>query len=305
MDWLTDPGLWNSRWVFQRGLALIYLVAFVAAARQFRGLLGSTGLTPIPRFLASHSMRESPSLFHLRYSDRLFALVSWCGAAIALAVLLGAADRLPLAACMAVWALLWVLYLSIVNVGQTWYRFGWESLLLEAGFLAVFLGNPHTVAPPVLVLWLLRWVLFRVEFGAGLIKMRGDPCWRRPDLPLLPPRDPADARPAQLVLPPPAPTVAPGGGARPTTSPSSSCRSLLFAPQPVASIAAALMIVTQLWLVPSGNFAWLNWITIVLACSVVDGSWWAAALPGRSAGDVGTGVVRDRDGDAVRRSSPC
>ena len=60
MDWLTDPGLWNSRWVFQRGLALIYLVAFVAAARQFRGLLGSTGLTPIPRFLASHSVREAP-----------------------------------------------------------------------------------------------------------------------------------------------------------------------------------------------------------------------------------------------------
>ena len=69
----------------------------------------------------------------------------------------------------------------------------------------------------------------------------------------------------------------------------------LFLPQPVASIAAPLMIATQLWLCLSGNFAWLNWITIVLACSVVDGSWSAAALPGRSAGDVGTGVVRDRD----------
>ena len=41
---------------------------------------------------------------------------------------------------MAVWALLWVLYLSIVNVGQIWYGFGWESLLLETGFLAIFLG---------------------------------------------------------------------------------------------------------------------------------------------------------------------
>ena len=78
---------------------------------------------------------------------------------------------------MAVWALLWVLYLSIVNVGQIWYSFGWESLLLETGFLAIFLG-PATVEPPVLTLWLLRWVLFRVEFGAGLIKLRGDPCWR-------------------------------------------------------------------------------------------------------------------------------
>lgn len=78
---------------------------------------------------------------------------------------------------MAWWAVLWALYLSIVNVGQTWYGFGWESLLLETGFLAVFLGNERT-APPVIVLWLMRWVLFRVEFGAGMIKLRGDRCWR-------------------------------------------------------------------------------------------------------------------------------
>ncbi len=44
---------------------------------------------------------------------------------------------------------------------------------------------------------------------------------------------------------------------------------LLFTPQPIATVAASLMIVTQLWLVLSGNFAWLNWITIVLALSAV------------------------------------
>src|SRR5207237_4337562 len=71
----------------------------------------------------------------------------------------------------------WVLYLSIVNVGQRWYGFGWESLLLEAGFIAIFLGNNET-APPLLAIFLARWLLFRVEFGAGLIKLRGDSCWR-------------------------------------------------------------------------------------------------------------------------------
>ena len=74
----------------------------------------------------------------------------------------------------AVWLALWALYLSIVNVGQTFYGFGWETLLLEAGFLAVFLG-PAGTAPPTLVLWLYRWLLFRVEFGAGL-----DQAARRP-----------------------------------------------------------------------------------------------------------------------------
>ncbi len=55
----------------------------------------------------------------------------------------------------------------------------------------------------------------------------------------------------------------------------------LFAPQPVAGVAAAVMIVTQLWLVASGNFAWLNWLTIVLAFSVLPDAWLAPVLPGR------------------------
>src|SRR4051794_8585849 len=78
---------------------------------------------------------------------------------------------------MLIWLTLWVLYLSIVNIGQVFYGFGWESLLLEAGFLAIFLG-PASIAPPIVIIWLIRWLLFRVEFGAGLIKLRGDPCWR-------------------------------------------------------------------------------------------------------------------------------
>src|SRR5207248_8444897 len=78
---------------------------------------------------------------------------------------------------MLAWFVMWVLYLSIVNVGQVFYGFGWETLLCEAGFLAIFLGPSHTV-PPTLVLLAFRWLVFRVEFGAGLIKLRGDPCWR-------------------------------------------------------------------------------------------------------------------------------
>jgi hypothetical protein len=72
---------------------------------------------------------------------------------------------------------LWVLYISFVNVGQTFYAFGWESILLEACFYAIFLGSRRTT-PQTIGIWLLRWLLFRLMFGAGLIKMRGDPCWR-------------------------------------------------------------------------------------------------------------------------------
>ena len=169
---------------------------------------------------------------------------------------------------MALWLVPWVLYLSIVNVGQTWYGFGWESLLLEVGFLAVFLGNDE-VAPPILVLFLLRWILFRVEFGAGLIKMRGDACWRK--LTCLDFHHETQPMPGPLSwffhhLPRPLHRVE--AAANHVTQ--LAVPFLLFTPQPVATAAASLMILTQLWLVLSGNFSWLNWVTVVLALSAVE-----------------------------------
>lgn len=177
MEWFTESGYWLSRLVLQRALAAVYLVAFLGAALQFRPLIGERGMLPVPRFLRGVPFLRAPGVFQLHYSDRFFAGWAWAGVLLSGAVVAGAADAVPLWASMVLWAALWVMYLSIVNVGQTWYAFGWESLLLEAGFLAVFLGNART-DPPVLVLWLMRWLLFRVEFGAGLIKMRGDSCWR-------------------------------------------------------------------------------------------------------------------------------
>lgn len=102
-------------------------------------------MLPVPNFLRAVTFGRSPSIFHFHYSDRFFEAVCWTGAALSLAALLGLTQVVPLAACMLVWFALWVLYLSIVNVSQIWYSFGWESLLLEAGFLAIFLGNARSV----------------------------------------------------------------------------------------------------------------------------------------------------------------
>ncbi|MEU5460990.1 lipase maturation factor family protein [Streptomyces althioticus] len=267
MEWFGATEYWTSRLVFQNGLAALYLVAFLAAALQFRALIGERGMLPVPRFVARVPARRSPSLFHLHYSDRFFAGCAWAGCAVAAALLAGADALVPLWAAMLLWLVPWALYLSIVNVGQTWYAFGWESLLLEVGFLGVFLGNDE-VAPPVVVLFLLRWALFRVEFGAGLIKMRGDECWRR--LTCLDHHHETQPMPGPLSwffhrLPKPLHRVE--TAANHVTQ--LVVPFLLFAPQPVASAAAALMIATQLWLVLSGNFAWLNWVTVVLALPVV------------------------------------
>ncbi|MFC7343677.1 lipase maturation factor family protein [Saccharopolyspora griseoalba] len=267
-QWLSAPDYWSARFVVSHLLALIYLIGFTCFLRQFRGLLGSRGLTPIADHVARVPFRRSPSLFHLRSSDRWLSAVGWAGVVASLLAQL--ADLAPLWAWVALWSLLWVLYLSIVNVGQIWYSFGWESLLLEAGFLAIFLGPQH-VAPPAPALWLLCWLLFRVEFGAGLIKMRGDACWR--DLTALHYHHETQPMPGPLSrwfhwLPRPLHEVEVlANHVTQLVVPFA-----LFAPQPVAGVAAVLIVVTQLWLMLSGNFAWLNLTTIALAFAGM-GSW--------------------------------
>ena len=263
MSWFSAPQYWLSRFVFERSLAVIYGIGFLVALNQFRPLLGDRGLLPVSRFVRRVRFRDAPSLFQWRYSDRLLVGVAWVGIGLAASVVVGLPQAGPLWSSMLVWFVLWALYLSIVNVGQTFYGFGWESALCEVGVLAIFLG-PARVAPPLLIVFLVRWMLFRLEFGAGLIKLRGDRCWR--DLTCLCFHHETQPIPNPLSwffhhLPRRvhrlevlgnhfAQLVVPFG---------------LFAPQPIASIAGAIIIVTQCWLVLSGNFSWLNVLTITLA----------------------------------------
>src|SRR5678810_142160 len=83
------------RLVFTRALAAIYAIAFLSALNQFRPLLGERGLLPTPAFLRRTNFRETPSVFHLHYSDRFFVVVAGVGLALAIAILCGAVDLLP------------------------------------------------------------------------------------------------------------------------------------------------------------------------------------------------------------------
>ena len=263
MDWMSAPQYTLARLLFVRGLAAIYVIAFLNVVAQWTPLLGERGLLPVPRFLNAVPARRAPSLFHWRYSDRLAVGLAWVGAGLSALVVAGIPSMGPVWLPMVAWAAIWVLYLSYVNVGQIWYGFGWESILLEAGFLAIFVA-PQQVAPAALGIWLVRWLLFRVEFGAGLIKLRGDRCWR--ELTCLEYHHETQPIPNALSwsfhnLPRWMHKVEVGANfVTQLVVPFA-----LFAPQPVPTVAAAVIIVTQGWLVLSGNFAWLNVLTMVLA----------------------------------------
>jgi len=262
----------------QRGMAAIYFVAFLTVALQFKPLLGEHGLLPVPAYLRKASVLQSPSIFFWRYSDRLLDCVAWTGLAISACAICGLTEAGPVWLSMDSWLLLWVLYLSIVNVGQTFFGFGWESMLIEAGFFTAFLG-PTRMQPTIIPVLILRWMLFRTEVGAGLIKVRHDECWRKltclyyhyETQPLPNPlswyfhRIPKPLHRFSALFSHFVQIVVPFA---------------LFAPQPVASIAAGLIILHQLVLIVSGNYSWLNWLTVVLGISgLSDGALaWALRL---------------------------
>ncbi|MET0955357.1 MAG: lipase maturation factor family protein [Cryobacterium sp.] len=268
MEWFGTGDYDIARAVLQRGVAAIFLVAFASALAQFPALLGDTGLLPVRRFTAVVPFRRAPSLFHWRYSDRMLRLVAWTGIVISAALVFGLPQTGPAWLPMLAFLLLFAGYLSIVNVGQTFYSFGWESLLVEAGFIVAFLGS-DAVATPLPVLLFLRWLVFRLEFGAGMIKLRGGQEWR--DLTALyyhhetqPMPNPVSWFAHHL------PRWVHRGEVLGNHVVQLGLPFLLFLPQPVASAAAGVILLSQLWLVVTGNFAWLNWITIVLVFAAVD-----------------------------------
>jgi hypothetical protein len=258
---------WLTRLLLERGIGVISLIAFLVALNQFKPLLGERGLLPVPIFVKQVPFRATPSLFYLFPRDAAFTIAAWVGIVLSCLVISGIASRYTWLS-VAVWIAIYIIYLSFVNVGQTFYGFGWESIFLEAAFFAIFLGGAK-VAPPQIPIWLFRWLLFRIMFGAGLIKLRGDPCWR--DLTCL------DYYYETQPMPNPlswyfhwAPRWINHGGVLFNHFSELLVPLCYFLPQPVAGIAGLITILFQLTIIVSGNLSWLNWLTLVLAFSTID-----------------------------------
>src|ERR1700737_4495968 len=132
---------WLTRFVILRLLGFVYAIAFLVAINQLVPLIGEHGLTPAHHFLErvqshlgsrSAGMLHLPTLFWFGISDHSLSIFAWIGLALSLVVLAGYANAIIL-------AVLWAMYMSIVHVGQIWYGYGWDTQLLEPGFLSFFL----------------------------------------------------------------------------------------------------------------------------------------------------------------------
>jgi hypothetical protein len=163
--------------LFSKALAIIYLTAFVSFALQARGLVGQQGILPVGIFLdgvwgqlGAGSFWRVPTIFWWLRSDGAVAGTCWFCAAIAIAASLVRANSLTQ---RALFGLLFLGYLSVVSAGQIFMGYQWDYLLLETGFLAIFL------TPDAARVWLLQWLLFRLMFESGAVKMQSqDETWR-------------------------------------------------------------------------------------------------------------------------------
>ena len=175
-----------SRWVFARALGIAFFFAFGSLAVQVRGLIGSRGVVPVREFLKAARGQlgpaaywKVPTAFWFCPADFFLVAVCLIGALLSVALMFGFRPRI----CA---VFLWALYLSLASVGSPFLDFQWDGLLLETGFLAIFFlpfgrrpnwrGVTHLSRIAHCLLW---WLLFRLMFESGVVKLTsGDAAWR-------------------------------------------------------------------------------------------------------------------------------
>ena len=278
---LFKPGVTyqTTRFFMMRLLGLVYFVAFASAFFQLPALVGDDGLLPAHDFLHWIVRERGTTVAVLRLptilwivgtSDLALRITCGLGAALSLAVLCGATNAVVQVA-------LWILYMSIAHVGQVFYGYGWESQLLETGFLSIFLCPLRTFhplprsRPPIAVIWMFRWIIVRIMLGAGLIKLRGDACWT--ELTCLEwhyETQPVPS-PVSWVLNQ-APPWFHKVGVLYNHLVELVAPFFAFAPARARHVAGLLFVSFQVFLIASGNLSFLNWLTIVPALACFDDS---------------------------------
>ena len=283
-----------SRWVFLRGLGIIYLTAFGSLAVQILGLVGSDGILPLPDYLTSAYQQLDSRAYHLlptlcwfNKSDSMLLFLCWGGVGLSVMLICGLAQ-------VPVLALLWGFYLSLVVAGQVFLNFQWDTLLLETGLLAVFYAplqcfpNPSVErAPAPVARWMIWFLLFKLMFLSGITKLLShDETWANwTALYFHYETQPLPTGAAWYVHHLPSWFHRFSCGVMYFIE--IGCPFLIFVParlRMVRRVAALLIIGFQLSIIATGNYGFFNWLTIVLCFSLLDDTFWLCGLPLRLQG---------------------
>ena len=179
--------LW-PRWLVLRAVGLVYALIFVGVIRDAQVLIGPEGLTPLERFLELHrekypslieALLHAPSLFWISHGAGTITVLAWGGLLAAVALVLNLWPRMALFAC-------WLIFLSFVT---TWGIFSGSQvdvLMLETALLCIpfapagYRPGLGVASPPrPLAVFMMRWLLFRIMFESGVVKViTGDEHWR-------------------------------------------------------------------------------------------------------------------------------
>ncbi len=284
------PSYVFGQWLFLRLLGLVYMVAFLSLRVQILGLTGARGIMPaslllqlVEKNFGSASHHLSPTLAWFSASDASLKLLCSGGALFGLLVFVGVLTRPAL-------VLAWAFYLSIFTIGRDFLSFQWDLLLLEAGFLAIFMASwqpfdlPWRSTPfsgKTTVLWLGRWLLFRLLFLSGAVKLlSGDSSWRN-----------LTALEFHYWTQPIPTPVAWYAAQLPVWFQKTSVVAvfilelgvpfLIFAPRRLRRAGAFLIAGFQLTIAITGNYAFFNLLTIFLCVLLIDDACWRRWLPKR------------------------
>lgn len=276
------PAYFFSRWLFLKVLALAYFTAFGSLWLQVDGLIGEKGILPAASFLGALREQWGPAAFWftptLCWADAGDGFLHFiCGGGVVLSILLFSGITPVL--CL---VLLWFFYLSLVSVGQDFLGFQWDNLLLEAGLLAVFaipvqvfLKRGDGCQPiPRPVLFLFQWLLFRLMFGSGMVKLTsGDPAWRS-----------LTALDYHYWTQPIPPVTAWLMSQSPAWLQKLSCLYmfgvelaapfLIFGPRKLRPIAFLLIASLQLLILLTGNYCFFNYLSLGLCLFILEDAVW-------------------------------
>lgn len=313
--WGDDPtpsSFAAGGWAFRVVLGVVYVVAFASLGVQVAGLVGPEGILPAGAYLdavarstgsAAEAAWRAPTLAWLASGDLALQGMAAAGAAAGLLLALGVRPLLSAAVS-------WILYLSLTVAGQAFLAYQWDSLLLETGFLALFLlpagpprGDPDEDPGPLgrlrgslwraprpgwTAVWLGAWLLLRLVLESGLAKVAGgDPVWR--NLTALAHHFETQPIPNPLAwfvhqLPAWAHRVGTAGALLVELP----VPLLLLLPRRPRHLGALLVIALQVLILLTGNYAFFNVLAIGLALLVLDDRWWES-VAGRLTELLGTG----------------